>query len=327
MAALLMTAGIAFADQVGDAPSIQDQSLTTTPSMSTGAPLAPAGLVIKPVTITRMALQWKAAGFGADGNRLATPGPAVDGYHIEQSLDGKIFTKVQDVDAAATFCNLADLKPATGYWFRIGAYNSSGVTYSPAVQVATIGEGTGLTGHYYSWTGLQNPIYPKYDRVDPYIDFDWVAMAAQDPNVSPHNFMVVWTGQVQPLFTETYTFVVSSDDGDRLWIDGKKVIENWTEHPANDDTVTVDLVAGKKYDIKLAYFENNDGPASIKFSWSSPSQTKQVVLPCQLYAKTALEETAAAEESHPKAASKSTPKPATKTKPHGSRRLSHRRLH
>jgi hypothetical protein len=270
---------------------------TAAPSPSTnGAPPIPAKFVVKPVTITRMGLMWAPAGGQVVDGQPVAPAQPIDGYHVEESIDGKTFTKVTDLPSTAIFYNFSDLKPATAYWFRVGAYNAHGVTYTPAIEASTIGEGSGLTGHYYTWGGPNTPNEPKYNRVDPYIDFDWVQLASTDPNVDAHNFMVVWTGQIQPLYSETYTFYVSSDDGDRLWVDGKNLIDNWKDHPAVDDTATMDLEAGKKYDIRLTYYENNDGPASIQFKWSSPSQPKQVILPCQLYPKTADQETAAAEE-------------------------------
>lgn len=317
LAALTAFGGPSIADDAGQtAPAEQDSTAApvSTPA-ATGIPSSPSQFVVKPITISRMGLTWKPAGYSADGTAPAAPTPQIDGYHVEESIDGKTFTKVTDVASDAIFYDVNDLKPATPYWFRIGAYNGQGVTYSPSIPAATIGEGAGLTGHYYTWTGLQNPVYPKYDRVDPYIDFDWIQLAQQDPNVDPHNFMVVWTGQIQPLYTETYTFIVNSDDGDRLWVDGKKLIDHWVEHAAADDTATIDLVAGKKYDIRLGYFENDNGPASVRFSWSSQSQPLQVVLPCQLYAKTSTELAAAAEDNQ----KPSKPKPAV-------HRLAHRKL-
>ncbi|MFO1483819.1 MAG: DUF1800 family protein [Verrucomicrobiaceae bacterium] len=39
--------------------------------------------------------------------------------------------------------------------------------------------------------------------------------------INPDTFTVRWTGQVQPQFTEEYTFVVQADDGCSLWINGQ----------------------------------------------------------------------------------------------------------
>lgn len=39
--------------------------------------------------------------------------------------------------------------------------------------------------------------------------------------INPDTFTVRWTGQVQPQFTEDYTFVVQADDGCTLWVNGQ----------------------------------------------------------------------------------------------------------
>lgn len=41
--------------------------------------------------------------------------------------------------------------------------------------------------------------------------------------ISPDTFSIRWTGQVQPQFTEEYTFSVLADDGFRLWINGQEM--------------------------------------------------------------------------------------------------------
>ncbi len=41
--------------------------------------------------------------------------------------------------------------------------------------------------------------------------------------ISPDSFSIRWTGQVQPQFTEEYTFSVLADDGFRMWINGQEM--------------------------------------------------------------------------------------------------------
>ncbi|MCB1278622.1 DUF1800 family protein [Prosthecobacter sp.] len=49
----------------------------------------------------------------------------------------------------------------------------------------------------------------------------WGAGTPDVDLVNPDTFTVRWTGQVQPQFTEEYTFVVQADDGCSLWINGQ----------------------------------------------------------------------------------------------------------
>lgn len=141
--------------------------------------------------------------------------------------------------------------------------------------------GTGLRGDYY------NSITPTgaitFTRTDATVNFDW----GSDPGVgvSSDNFSVRWTGQVQPLYSETYTFYTVSDDGVRLWVNGTQVINNWTDHPATENSGTITLTAGQRYDIRMEFYERSGG-AVARLSWSSSTQAKQIIPASQLYPAT-----------------------------------------
>jgi hypothetical protein len=107
------------------------------------------------------------------------------------------------------------------------------------------------------------------------IDFSWGA-TAPDPLVGVDNFSVRWTGEVEAAFTETYTFYTNSDDGVRLWVDGKRLINNWTDHGNTEDNGTIDLVAGNFYSFKMEMYENG-GDAVAQLRWSGPHTPKQII--------------------------------------------------
>jgi hypothetical protein len=92
---------------------------------------------------------------------------------------------------------------------------------------------------------------------------------------------VRWTGRITPLYSQTYTFYVGSDDGVRLWVDGRLIVNNWTVHNLTTNTGTIALTAGQSYSIKLEYF-NDVGSAVCRLLWSSSSQAKSIVPESQL---------------------------------------------
>lgn len=92
----------------------------------------------------------------------------------------------------------------------------------------------------------------------------------------PSQFSARWSGEVQPEFSEEYTFHTLSNDGVRLWIDGRQVIDNWTEHSTQEDTGQMTLQAGRRYSVKLEYFFAG-GSATMKLFWSSRSQPKEII--------------------------------------------------
>jgi hypothetical protein len=89
-------------------------------------------------------------------------------------------------------------------------------------------------------------------------------------------YSVRWTGQIEPKYSEEYTFYTFSNNGVRLWVNGRKIIENWTDHTQTEDTGKIALEAGQRYNLKLEYFYNG-GQATMKLWWSSPSQKKEAV--------------------------------------------------
>jgi hypothetical protein len=138
----------------------------------------------------------------------------------------------------------------------------------------------GLTGEYFDnmdFTGT------KVTRIDPTVRFDWNAYA---PNgIGPDEWSARWSGQVKPAYSETYTFYTTSDDGIRLWVNGQKVIDNWTDHAPTEDTGQVALTAGQRHDIRLEYYERGGG-AVAKLEWSSARQARQIVPQGRLYPAT-----------------------------------------
>ncbi|MBI2513265.1 MAG: VCBS repeat-containing protein [Opitutae bacterium] len=140
------------------------------------------------------------------------------------------------------------------------------------------GVGTGLTGRYYSGLSFGSLLLT---RVDSMVDFDW-SSGSPDPAVPDETFTVRWNGRIQPRYTESYTFITTSDDGVRLKVNGQTVIDQWIDHAATEHTGQITLTAGQKYDIELEYFENV-GMASVRLEWESAQQTREVIPSSQLY--------------------------------------------
>jgi hypothetical protein len=122
-------------------------------------------------------------------------------------------------------------------------------------------------------------------RIDPEINFDW-GSGGPVAGIGADTFSVRWRGQVQAQFTETYTFYTQSNDGVRLWVNGRRIINNWSTHSSTENSGTITLTAGQRYDIRMEYFENLN-LAVAKLSWSSPSTPKSIVPRSQLYSQSA----------------------------------------
>ena len=143
----------------------------------------------------------------------------------------------------------------------------------------------GLKGDYYvsSVPGAFDFGQFKGTALDANLDFGDLVPALSYMTGQSDNTTVRWTGQIQPRYSETYTFSVIGDNGFRLWVNGQLLIDHWVDDWNIEHTGTpIALQAGQKYDIKVEYF-NHTGGANLHLSWQSPSQPKQIVPEDALY--------------------------------------------
>jgi len=113
-------------------------------------------------------------------------------------------------------------------------------------------------------------------RTDPRVDFNWGDPGGPDATVGDDNFSARWTGEVEAAFTETYTFYARADDGVRLWVDGRQLVNAWIDQSATEYRGTIDLVADNTYSVVMEMYES-DGDAVAELRWSSPSTPKDFV--------------------------------------------------
>ncbi|WP_150265362.1 glycosyl hydrolase [Paenibacillus tepidiphilus] len=131
----------------------------------------------------------------------------------------------------------------------------------------------GLTGQYYNNTDLSGT--PVLIRNDAKIDFNWHGDSPA-AGIGKDSFSVRWSGKIKPSYSEEYTFTASSDDGIRVYIGGKLIIDSWKKQSGVSHKGSIRLAAGTSYDIKVEYFENH-GDASVRLMWKSPSQKQAVI--------------------------------------------------
>lgn len=128
----------------------------------------------------------------------------------------------------------------------------------------------GLKGEYYSNKNLEGT--PRV-RIDENVDYD-PANRPPDPFLPKAPISIRWTGYLVPTVSGTYTLSLETDDGCRLFLDGKKMIDSWIERPAKSDKVKVKLEAGRKYKIKVEYFDGG-GDCLARMYWRAPDIEKR----------------------------------------------------
>jgi autotransporter-associated beta strand protein len=146
---------------------------------------------------------------------------------------------------------------------------------------SALAQGTGLTGQYYD-TATFGTL--RTTRVDAEVDFNWgTAIPAGTTVTNADTFSVAWSGQIEPEFSELYTFYVTADDGARLWIDDQLVtLRTFAQAGTGEMRGQVRLGAGQRVNVRLEYLEQT-GSASVRLEWSAASRAREVIPTARLH--------------------------------------------
>jgi len=129
----------------------------------------------------------------------------------------------------------------------------------------------GLRGSYFANTSLTNL---AFTRIDPVINFPSGVTAG--PRLPGDHYSVRWAGKIRARNSGRYEFRTLSDDGVRLWVNGRRLINNWTDHGPTEDIGAISLSGNQSYDILLEYYQGG-GPAQITLRWNPPGGTLGII--------------------------------------------------
>jgi ferric-dicitrate binding protein FerR (iron transport regulator) len=130
----------------------------------------------------------------------------------------------------------------------------------------------GIKAEYFDDLDLRTTLF---SRIEPGISHD-LGLGATAQDLRPGRFSVRWSGEVEPLYSETYAFAVRADSGVRLWVDNRLLIDAWGVRVPKEHAATIALQAGKRYALRLEYVQPNSG-ALISLAWTSTSQPLEVI--------------------------------------------------
>jgi hypothetical protein len=162
----------------------------------------------------------------------------------------------------------------TRYFWRVDefAYPGGRTTRGPVWSFMIRGTNGGVRAVYYDGMDLSGD--PVLTQIEDSINHNWasgeVAGGLSDL-VSAR-----WTANLEAPSTETCNLITSTDDGVRLWFDGRLVINRWIDQGTADYVAPVDMTAGQIYSIRMEYYENGGG-AVAQLSWQSPTLPRQII--------------------------------------------------
>jgi beta-glucosidase len=129
----------------------------------------------------------------------------------------------------------------------------------------------GLKGEYFSNRDLSGS--PTLTRVDRRIAFAW-GEASPAPGLPEDDFSVRWTGKIRVESDGEYEFFISGDDGYRLTVGDRLVLDEWRDQGATLKQAKITLKGGGLVDVRLEYYEHN-GDAEISFGWRKVDEPRE----------------------------------------------------
>ncbi len=173
------------------------------------------------------------------------------------------------------------LAAATTYYWRVDELDAMDATHVGDVwSFSTFDPNGGAVAQY--WDNMAFRGQPKVVKNVAEVNFDWGGDAtpgtnSPDANIPVDGFSCRWTAELQVPVTGTYKLYEASDDGARMFLNGKQVATGWYDRGTTEDaTGNLELVAGQRYQVVMEMYENGGG-ATAFLRWSGPGFAKEII--------------------------------------------------
>ena len=133
---------------------------------------------------------------------------------------------------------------------------------SVGVMAVSSADDGGWQATYWNNTELEgNPVLTRSERT---LDYNWGDGSPAAGTVNADNFSARWTQTVN-LQQGTWRFILSSDDGSRLLVNGQRVLDQWYDHSLRTTSAEIYLPGGNTQ-LTLEYFDRSHAAiASLRY--------------------------------------------------------------
>jgi beta-glucosidase len=138
---------------------------------------------------------------------------------------------------------------------------------APFVTAVGNANAPGFRAEYFDNVNLAGT--PAIVRVDDEINIQDASSPA--PGISGERYSARWTGKVVAPATGNFTIGFRGDDGFRVFLNGKLIINDWERRSAHTVSEHVFLEAGKTYDLRVEFFQDG-GDCVAQLMWQLPGK-------------------------------------------------------
>ncbi|OGX85448.1 hypothetical protein BEN48_14430 [Hymenobacter glacialis] len=129
------------------------------------------------------------------------------------------------------------------------------------------GAGNGIKGDYYEGTDFEKFVLSRRDAS---INFNWGHQPPAD-GMPAETFSVRWTGWLVPPASGRYVFHVTVDDGIRIWVNDKLILNEWRGQAVSSYTAAINLRANEPCRLRVDYCQYSMDTRAV-VTWERPDQ-------------------------------------------------------
>jgi beta-glucosidase len=124
----------------------------------------------------------------------------------------------------------------------------------------------GFTGEFFNNRTLEDsPVGTRNDQAVSFFWFDETPM----PALSRENYSIRWKGNFTAPESGKFEFRLIGDDGYRFYIDGKLLIDKWSNQEMKWNSVLLDMEEGSDHTVQVEFYQEN-GFGAIFLDWALP---------------------------------------------------------
>ncbi len=122
----------------------------------------------------------------------------------------------------------------------------------------------GLLGEYFPNASLEG--LPAFTRVDQQVNFQWTLFGPDPERLNNDFYSVRWSGKIRAPETGTFRIGIDGNDGYRLFLDGKLLIDNTIQRGRRLSLADVHFEKDREYELLIEYSEPR-GNAWFRLVW------------------------------------------------------------
>jgi hypothetical protein len=170
------------------------------------------------------------------------------------------------------------MKKRARHWFRLALPYLSGAERSDVEDrlkevLGAVVVRPGLAAEYFDDEDLRHKVL---SRIDHQVGFYW-GQGSPAAGVPADHFSSEWRGWIVPPRPGKYRLGIHADDGGRLFVEGKLVIDAWDKKGPQSVTLTF---PPRPHHVRLQH-RNRTGPATMLFTWEQEGGFAEEVVPME----------------------------------------------